>query len=96
MKFCVGVGADGNQLVHWNFEKARRVYEKMSPAKRLISSSQRNEAYVSKDADGLCSSGFCLTVHSILTTFNICVNNYFRIIKISKYDFIYFFCKSDI
>ena len=96
MKFCVGVGADGNQLVHWNSEKARRVYEKMSAVKRLISSSQRNEASVSKDADGLCSSGFCLTVHSILTTFNICVNNYFRIIKISKYDFIYFFCKSDI
>lgn len=41
MKFCVGVGADGNQLVHWNSEKARRMYEKMSAAKRLISSSQR-------------------------------------------------------
>ena len=96
MKFCVGVGADGNLLVQWNSEKARRVYEKMSAAKRLISSSQRNEAYVSEDADRLCSSGFCLTVHSIVITFNICVNNYFRIIKISKYDFIYFFCESDI
>lgn len=47
------------------------------------------------NANGLCRTGLSLTMHSIPTTFNICINNSFRFINFLNIILYSFSCKSD-